>query len=78
MTVEHIPAEEQLYFVSMLGRCANGFERDAGRLVHAVKSVGYPGWRPAVCGAKPGRKGNGWSEHPATAATCPRCLKRLS
>ena len=73
--------EDQTYFLRMSGRCSNGAERDAGQLVHAIRSVGFPGWRPAVCGAAPGRKGNGWSESDAglfTAATCRRCLRRLS
>ena len=73
-------AEEKVYYLSMSGRCANGFERDSGRLIHAIRSVGFPGWKPAVCGATPGRKGNGWSETftTATTATCPRCQRKLS
>jgi len=68
----------RLYFLRMTGRCANGFERDGGKLVHAIRSAGFPGWGAALCGAAPGRKGNGWSEHAKEAATCPRCLKKLA
>lgn len=68
----------QIYLLRMTGRCANGFERDGGRLVHAIKSVSFPGWGAALCGAKPGSKGNGWSEHKQAAATCPRCLRKLA
>jgi hypothetical protein len=72
--------EEQTYFLRMSGRCANGAERDSGRLIHAVRSKGFPGWKPAVCGATPGPKGNGWSETftQAAEATCTRCIKKLS
>jgi hypothetical protein len=76
-----VTADQQLYFLRMTGRCANGFERDGGRIVHAIRSAGFPGWRPALCGAKPGDRGNGWSEHPPIETpgppTCPRCRKRL-
>lgn len=60
---------------SMSGRCANGAERDAGKLYHAVEGAG---WGKALCGAKPGLRGNGWSEHLGEKVTCPRCLKKLN
>jgi len=62
-------------FSRMTGRCANGAERDGGRRVHVVR--GRSDWAPALCGAQPGWKGNGWSEHKYTEATCPRCIERL-
>lgn len=52
------------------GRCSNGAERDGGAVYHAVA-----GWR-AACGAEPGRRSAGWSQHAGEAVTCPRCLKR--
>lgn len=58
------------------GRCANGFERDKGRVVHLAEvfCCGSPSWRPALCGAKPGRLSAGWSELPlAYRVTCKRC-----
>lgn len=70
----------------MTGRCRNGFERDGGRLYHAVQAdlpatpqdpVHLDGWRAALCGATPGRRGNGWSTYEGDTVTCPRCLSRL-
>lgn len=77
MTERTLPADEQLYYLRMSGRCASGFERDSGRVVHAIRSAGFPGWRPALCGARPGRKGNGWSDGMQPAPTCPRCIKKV-
>lgn len=70
-----------VYAVRMTGRCANGAERDGGKLVHIVdlpEGV-KPAWQPAICGKAPGRKGNGWSEHlnAIDDVSCPRCRKRL-
>lgn len=59
--------------VSLTGRCANGAERDSGRLYHAVPDDGYI----ALCGAKPGRRSAGWSSHLGTEVTCRRCLRKL-
>lgn len=58
--------------LTMTGRCANGAQRDAGTLYHAVK-LGE--WR-AICGAKHGRRSR-WSEYHGSEVTCPRCLKKL-
>jgi hypothetical protein len=63
--------------LSMSGMCRNGFERDSGRLFHAVPG-NKRGWTRAVCGATPGKRGNGWSETPGAKVTCPRCLKKLA
>lgn len=60
----------------MTGRGRNGAERDRGRLVHLVFGEAYPGfYGPALCGARPGRKGNGWSAPLEKPATCPRCIR---
>jgi len=61
----------------MTGRCINGAERDGGKLWHAVNEDDYPSWKTALCGAKPGERGNGWSSYPGEKITCPRCNKRL-
>lgn len=60
-----------------IGRCANGFERDGGRVFHAVLEGAW--FDEALCGAKPGRKrGNGWSDTDLLQdITCPRCLRKL-
>lgn len=65
-----------LRVLRMTGRCANGAERDKGSRWHAVPA-GHP-WIKAVCGAQPGQRGNGWSDYPGDAVTCPRCLKVTS
>jgi DNA-directed RNA polymerase subunit RPC12/RpoP len=67
--------------LTLTGRCANGAERDRGKLYHAVAYhegllYGYYG-HPAVCGAKPGRRSNGWSDCKGRDVTCPRCAKKL-
>lgn len=60
----------------MTGRCASGAERDRGRLYHAVPAHGH-GWTKALCGAQPGRRGNGWSDCPGAEVTCPGCLRSI-
>ncbi len=57
----------------MLGRCANGYERDSGRLSHAVRA---DNWQ-SLCGAEPGRRSAGWSEYADESVTCPRCLRKM-
>lgn len=52
----------------LTGRCSNGAERDGGVVYHAVA-----GWK-AACGAEPGRRSAGWSQHGGEAVTCPKCL----
>lgn len=61
------------------GRCANGAQRDAGTLIHAVETDDEWGsYHAALCGTQPGRRTPGWSNEPAhDHATCPRCLKKL-
>lgn len=74
MTGTYLPA-------ALAGRCANGYERDQGRRIHAVPASdtlarnGYV-TTPAACGAKPGARSAGWSLRSAEAVNCPRCLKR--
>jgi hypothetical protein len=55
----------------LLGRLANGAERDKGHLVHAVPPCG-----PALCGADYGRMSAGWQNAESAEITCPRCLKK--
>ena len=64
----------------MTGRCRTAMERDGGTLYHAVKvddDGHYSRYQSAICGAKPGFNGNGWSSHHGEKVTCPRCNKRL-
>ncbi len=53
------------------GRCANGGERDGGRIYHAVEN------HKALCRAEPGRL-SGWSSSEGENITCARCLRKLS
>lgn len=57
----------------LAGRCADGAERDGGSLFHAVKNESWV----AICGAQPGRRSAGWSQHIGDVVTCSRCLARL-
>ena len=70
----HLPA-------ALAGRCANGYERDQGRRVHAVPysdTLARNGYaiHAAACGAKPGARSAGWSLRTDLPVNCPRCLKR--
>lgn len=63
----------------LAGKCANGAERDKGRIYHAVPA----GTQIALCGTQPGPRSAGWAPwNPADSAdhpvTCPRCLKKLA
>jgi hypothetical protein len=59
--------------LALMGRCADGAERDSGTRYHAVPR----GAHRAVCGAEPGRRSAGWSSHAGAAVTCARCVARL-
>lgn len=59
------------------GRARNGAHRDAGTIVHAVTDFDFPSWDKAVCGAEPGRRGNGWTDS-TNEINCPKCLKKLA
>lgn len=64
----------------LAGRCADDTTSrhnkgtDRGRLYHSVPQ--HSG--VAICGATYGRRSAGWSTHPGTEVTCPRCLKKLA
>lgn len=62
-----------LQSLRMSGRLANGSERDAGQLWHAVPIDS----NKAVCGAKPGRRSVGWGAEVGKEYTCKGCIKRL-
>jgi hypothetical protein len=66
-----------IYARTMTGRCRRGLDK-TGLKVHALQFDGrYPSWARAMCGAKPGDRGNGWSQWKAPQVDCPECLKRL-
>ncbi len=54
----------------LAGRCANGAERDGGKLFHILTTFSEFG--TALCGATPGKTSGGWCESPGEA-TCIRC-----
>ena len=61
------------------GRAFNDRERDRGTVVHIVPkqpetTSGFWGYA-ALCGTKPGYRGNGWSEV-QREATCKKCIER--
>lgn len=64
----------------MTGRCCNGAERDGGFRSHLVdipeNENGFH-FQKAVCGAKPGKRGNGWSDYDELKVTCPKCLLKI-
>lgn len=60
------------------GRCANGFERDRGRVYHALTE--FTEFGRALCGRQPGRLSGGWVEPinaTLTEVNCPRCRAKL-
>lgn len=56
---------------ALLGRLANGAERDHGMIVHAVVKA------KSLCGAKPGGRSAGWSFDPEERVTCLKCLANI-
>jgi hypothetical protein len=70
----------RLFVRCMAGSCRNGFERDSGRLYHAVVCDADPSYSavPALCGRRPGRRSAGWSQASAPGVTCPRCQKKAA
>lgn len=58
------------------GKVYNGFDRDRGRVYHAIKSGSW--YSPALCGSRCGQTSYGWTEEEERAVTCPKCLKKLN
>ena len=56
-----------------------------GTLYHAVPVENEPeenwdgvsDWATAACGAKPGKRSNGWSAYRHTAPICEKCIKKV-
>ena len=65
-----------------IGRCFNGAERDGGTIQHIVpvlpSGCGGDWFSTALCGAEPGRRGNGWSKNVYGNNLCPKCLKKIN
>ncbi len=58
----------------LAGRCANGAERDGGRIYHAVPRMRST----AMCGATFGSRSAGWSSQVGREVTCGRCVKKVA
>lgn len=61
------------------GRAFNDAERDRGTAIHIVPKMpenarGFWGYK-ALCGTRPGQRGNGWKEA-NQESTCENCLKK--
>lgn len=65
------------YRITYMSGSARTGSDNRGQLNHAVP-VGAGLFGAALCGAKPGKRGNGWSEYTADAVTCPKCLAKLA
>lgn len=68
-----------MYFTYLTGRNRTATER-TGTLIHAIDDPDYaygPSYAQAICGARPGRRSNGWSDYRSDHATCSKCIKRL-
>lgn len=74
-------AKTLLLPASLAGRCANGNERDHGRVFHAVpasaheRSFGISAYARSLCGKTHGARSAGWSHDTHAEITCPRCVK---
>ncbi len=79
MTIEQQARRPNLTRATKPGRCANGYQRDAGSCVHLVPNpsgVEHPYYLgQALCGTAPRL---GWSDHaPTDMRICPRCEKKV-
>lgn len=68
---------------TLAGRCANGYERGQGGVVHLVMCsedelrFGINA-STAICGKKHGPRSAGWCPRLDLAVTCPKCMKLQS
>ena len=64
----------------LAGRCANGYERDQGRVVHAVPAnqdgtdIAY--YARSLCGKTHGARSAGWSPRRDLLITCAACRRK--
>ena len=69
---------------TLAGRCANGYERGQGRVVHGVQCTereqqfGITAYAQSMCGKTHGARSAGWCSREDLAVTCPRCLKLIA
>jgi hypothetical protein len=74
------PQDREIILAAVLaGRCANGFERGGGSVVHAVPATeqervtGIRHYARSLCGKTHGARSAGWSHWPTLVVNCPRC-----
>ncbi len=63
----------------LAGRCANGYERDHGAVVHFVAYQNHlfnTSWT-SLCGKRPGARSAGYSALKAKV-TCTKCIKKAN
>lgn len=68
-----MPPTKEIQPLRLAGRCADGAERDSGRLHHAVPYYQLS----ALCGARPGRLSAGWGSEAGESVTCLRCIRKI-
>jgi len=84
LQLQLVPPLRTLMPATLAGRCANGYERDRGAVVHAVpcsereQQFGINAYARALCGKTHGARSAGWSSRPGAALTCPTCARRAS
>lgn len=70
-------AQTTIVPAALAGRCANGFERGQGRVIHALPSTdgrNVATYARSLCGKTHGARSAGWSLRLDGAVTCPRCI----
>lgn len=67
---------------TLAGRCANGYERGRGHVVHALPAIragsDVAAHARSLCGKTHGARSAGWSPRIDTAVTCPTCLRKAA
>lgn len=78
---DDVAIEYKVVPATLAGRCANGFERGQGVVVHALRCseqelrVGIRYCATALCGKTHGARSAGWTDRQDLEITCKKCLK---
>lgn len=68
---------------TLSGRCANGYERGQGVVVHAVECseqelrFGIRAYARSLCGKTHGARSAGWTHRQDLHVTCAKCKKKI-
>lgn len=72
--------EKKFTFAKKSGRAFNGAHRDSGTIVHIIEGDElydqHFGWETALCGTKPGQRGNGWQYDRKFIPSCQKCIDK--